>query len=344
MLILGVGGKLILWKTGLFSYTADYALRESDFAIIQWLAFLSNLLEAALVVSSIEVFKKRAAEPLVRIVFYLAIVFSIGFGAISGMKETAITPILYILLAYGITKGRVPRMVFLLPLSLVFISPFVNAYRVNLNSGYRDQANTIAGLGDALHKTFSDVVEAPASRGETVGNSVDDLTGRLSALTYVHDVVGLPDPSLLNGDEKVWLAPVYPLIPRFLWKNKPVLNKGQRLSLAMGLPATTSSAVTPIGDLYSLYGTCGVAVGMLLWGAGLQLYMNRIGRGSLSEKGLFIYILMLTQLINLESDVVALVAETVQLGIVVVIMSNIIYAKPASRPGIVRTLSLRGAL
>jgi hypothetical protein len=330
MLILGVVGKFILWKAGLFSYTADSALRESNFAIMQWLGFLANLLNAALVVSAIEVFGKRAAEPLLRIVFYLAIVFSIGFGAISGMKEGAITPLLYILLAYGITKGRVPRMVFLLPLSLIFIYPFVNAYRVNLNSGYRDQVNSIAGLGDTLHKTFDDVVEASGSLGETVGDSVDNATHRLSALTFVHDVVGLPDPSLLNGDEKVWLAPVYPLVPRFLWKDKPVLNKGQRLSVAMGSTATSSAAVTPIGDLYSLYGTYGVAVGMLLWGASLQLYMNWIGRGSLSEKGLFIYILMLLPLINLEEDVVALVAAAVQTIIVTMLMSWMIYGHPVS--------------
>lgn len=343
MLTLGVGGNLILWKTGLFAYTADSSLRESNMAITQWLGFLANLLNAALVVSAIEIFGKRGAAQLIKAVFYLSIILSIGFGVISGTKGATLTPILYVILVYGVTKGKIPRMAILLPLSLVLIYPFINAYRGNLNSGYRDQINTSAGLGATIEKTFNDVIEDPTSKSEVAGNSIDKATDRLSVLTYIHDVIGLPDPSILNGDEKLWLAPFYPLVPRFLWKEKPVDLKGKRLSIALGIPATSSTAVTPIGDLYSLYGKYGVVIGMFIWGVGLQLYQNWIGRGNLSERRLFIYILMLTQLINLESDVFSLVAGTVQLGITVIIMSSVIYYRPVPMRRLLRNYSFNKA-
>ena len=114
-----------------------------------------------------------------------------------------------------------------------------------------------------------------------------------------------------------------------LWKDKPVLNKGQRLSVALGRPSTTSSAVTPIGDLYSIYGAYGVVVGMLIYGVCLQTYMNSAIRGH-SERNVFIYILMIVPLINLEQDTVALVAGAVQLGLVLVITSYAIYGRPFS--------------
>ncbi len=103
------------------------------------------------------------------------------------------------------------------------------------------------GARSRSEKSFDDVVLSRASTSEEAGKSFDQATDRLSLLTYVHDIIGLPDPSLLNGDAKIWLAPLYPLIPRIVWKDKPVLDKGRRLSVALGRPSTTSSAVTPVG-------------------------------------------------------------------------------------------------
>jgi hypothetical protein len=326
---LGMGGNLVLWKAGLFSYTADAGLRDSSLGIIQWMTFFANLLNAALVISAIEVFGKRSVGPLIKIVFWTSFICSIGFGVISGMKGSILAPLLILVVVCGITRGRIPRVALMFPLLPVLIYPFVNAYRENLNNGYRDQINTLGGLATALDKSFVDVVLSRASTREDSGKSFDQATGRLSLLTYVHDIIGLPDPSLLNGSEKIWLAPFYPLVPRALWKDKPVLDKGSRLSVALGRPATTSSAVTPIGDLYSMYGTYGVALGMLVYGIFLQLYMNWVG-GNCSEKGLFIYISMLIPLTNLENAMVALVAGAVQVGLVLLVVSYIIYGQSLS--------------
>jgi hypothetical protein len=328
MLGLGLAGNLVMWKVGLFSYTADAGFRESSFPIMQWLTFFANLLHAALVVSAIEVLGKRSTKSVINVVFWLSAVFSIGFGAISGMKEELLKPLIYLMLAHGITRGRVPRTTLLLPLLLLLIYPFENAYRENLNKGYRTQVNTVEGLQAVVEKSFNDVVDAPVSTNEQVGKGFTLATDRLSLLTFVHDMIGLPAPSLLNGDEKIWLAPFYPLVPRMLWKDKPVLNKGQRLSVALGRPSNTSSAVTPIGDLYSIYGPYGVVVGMLIYGVCLQIYMNSASRGH-SERKLFVYILMIVPLINLEQDTVALVAGVVQLAIVLTLTSYAIYGRPS---------------
>jgi hypothetical protein len=198
-----------------------------------------------------------------------------------------------------------------------------------LNNGYRAHINTLEGLQAVFEKSVNDVVEGPVSTNEQLGKGFSMATDRLSLLTFVHDMIGIPAPSLVNGDEKIWLAPVYPLVPRMLWKDKPVLNKGQRLSVALGRPSTTSSAVTPIGDLYSIYGPYGVVVGMLIYGVCLQIYMNSASRGH-SERNLFVYILMIVPLINLEQDTVALVASAVQLGIVLILTSYAIYGRPSS--------------
>lgn len=333
MLGLGFGAYVVMWKFGLLAYMADAAVRESSLGALQWLGTCANLLKGALVVTAIEVFGERPTEPLIKTVFWLSVVFSIGFGVMSGMKSEMLTPIVILVVVYSITKGRIPRAAFLLPVILLMIYPFVNAYRDNLNNGYRAQASSVGGLGALLEKSFEDVVAAPFSTNERAGNSVDQASSRLSLLTSLHDIVGLPYPSLLNGDEKVWLAPIYPLVPRFLWKGKPVLNKGQRTSQALGRPSTTSSALTPIGDLYSLYGTYGVLAGMFIYGICLQIYMNRFGHGVFSEKALFFYISMLMPLINLEQDVVSLVSGAIQMALIMFVTSYFIYGRSVPSPG-----------
>jgi hypothetical protein len=137
---------------------------------------------------------------------------------------------------------------------------------------------------------------------------------------------------MLNGDEIVWMAPIYPLVPRFLWPGKPVLNKGVRLSIVLGRGGQTSSALTPIGDLYAVYGTQGVVIGMFVWGVCLQLYMNWIGGRNSAEKGLFIFMLMLHSLLAFEVDYTALVAGAVQTLLVAVVVSFVIYGSSASSP------------
>jgi hypothetical protein len=344
MLVLGVGAKLVMWRTGLFSYIADPELRESSLWFIQWLAFLGNLLDAALIVSAIEVLGKRSAGPFMKIVFWLSVVFSIGFGVISGMKGEILHPLLSLMFIYGITNRRIHRIAYLFFLLPVLIYPFSNAYRYNLSKGYGAQVNTIEGLEAVLEKSLDDVVASPFTRSKVVSQGFDDTTSRFSYLTYVRDIISLPDPSLLKGDENIWLAPLYPLVPRVLWKDKPVFNKGLRLTAAKGRPANSSSALTPIGDLDSMYGTSGVVVGMFLYGICLQMYMNWVANKAISERRLFVYISMLAILINLEADVVGYLQGAVQFGVVFMLMSYVIYGRSILSLRVAKCPSPIGAL
>jgi hypothetical protein len=346
MFVLGLLGNVLSWKLGLSLYlntTDKIGSHESSLPYMGWLTFCASLLQGALIVSGIEVLGKRSTEPLIKMIFWLSLLSLLGIGAISAMKSGILFPLLYVALIYSITRGRIPRSAFLIPLLLFLIYPFVTAYRANLDSGYGAQTNTIAGQAAVLGKSFADVAETPFSGSEVGGDVVNHATDRLSLLTSVHDIIGLPDPSLLNGNEKIWLAPLYPLVPRFLWKDKPVFDKGARLSSALGHTGFSSAAPTEIGDLYSMYGTTGVVIGMLVYGICFQLFMNWLSGGH-SEKGLFVYIMMLMILVDLERDMVAQVGAIMQSGITLLILSYIIYGRPVSSPHIGRYSRLTGAL
>ena len=322
MLVIGSIAKIALWKLGLLSYLADQSARDTSLPYVGWLNSVANLLPASMALAAIERYGKRSKDPLINFVFWSSLILSLVAGALSGMKGAFIMPLLVLILVYGVTQSRIHRAAFVLPLLIAVIYPFNTAYRNNLNGGYRSQANTIGGLEAVLSKTFSDMATSPLVQAQ---NGADQSAGRLSNLAFVRDIISLPAPSLLNGDENLWLAPVYPFIPRFLWPGKPVFDKGTRLSVALGRPDTTSSAVTPIGDLYMLNGISGVAIGMFIYGACFQLYMNFAARRPLSEKGLLIYLTLLVPMMNFENYMVAQISALIQGALGILVASYLIY-------------------
>ena len=326
----GVLVKLLMWRAGLFSYLADPGVRAASQGFLQWLGILANLLNGALVVSAIEIFGKQSREPLIRIVFGLSLMTSLGFGVISGMKGEIVQPVLFVVLVYGIVKGRLPRTAILLPVLLaIFIYPFVEAYRHNLSQGYGAQVNTLGGLQAALVQSFDDAFLSFGSESEQAAQSSSQATRRMSYLTNLRDVVELPDPSALAGDETIWLAPIYPLVPRYIWKTKPVMDEGVRFAMALGSRGGTSEAMTPIGDLYARYEAYGVVLGMFIYGLCLQGYMNWRG-GQISESGLFIHISMLITFLYFEGDFVGTIGREIQMFLVAIVTAYVIYGRQAS--------------
>jgi hypothetical protein len=136
MFAVGLIAKSVMWKAGLLSYTAQTGAREDLIAYMELFVFLGNLLIATLVISAIEVFGKGATG-FIKSIFWLSTIFSVFFGLISGMKNQLLQPLVLLVLVYSITKKRIPRSAFSLPILLVMMYPFFSAYRANLNGGYR---------------------------------------------------------------------------------------------------------------------------------------------------------------------------------------------------------------
>src|SRR6201984_1571709 len=120
------------------------------------------------------------------------VVSGFGYGAVSGMKAELFYPFASVVLVYGVTRGKFPRFAFLLPLLLIVVYPFENAYRENLNQGYRAQVNTLEGQRQVIVKTLSDVIKGAESKSEVAATGLRDTVGRLSLLDYVHNVISLP--------------------------------------------------------------------------------------------------------------------------------------------------------
>ena len=331
MFTLGTGTDLFLWRMGLYGYIADQGLKAEQASALQWLSTASNLLLVAIVVSAIEVFGKSKPGLLIRVVFLSSFTCAVAFGVISGMKANIVGPFLILVIAMGITKQRIPKTALALPvIVLAVVYPFIDAYRDNIQGGYGAQSNSLSGLSSVITQSIYDAYFRFGATHDTKRYSAESRY-RMAQLSYVRDVVGLPAPSLLNGDEKLWMAPIYPFIPRFLWKDKPIFDKGSRLSIALGRPAISSSAITPVADLYLLYGITGVILGMAVLGAGLQLIMNWLGKAPITEAGAFVYILLPAAVDHFEPDATKYIVDAVQFVVIVLVLAYLIYGRSAFR-------------
>jgi hypothetical protein len=332
LVAVGVAANLFLWRSGLFGYGADVLSKQDALGFLQWLTFAGSMLTTALIALSIERFGKPHPTRFTKGLFVVALLLATSFGVVQGFKGAVLFPLVYVLLIYSTIKTKIPIGSVVVPLALILlIYPFEQAYRKNLDEGYRSQVNTLDGQIQTLEQTFNDAfLSFGANTSDARSQSTETASARLSFLTYIRDVVNLPSPQMLEGDEKIWLAPIYPLIPRFFWKDKPVFNKGVRLSIILGRGDRTSSAPTLIGDLFALDGYFGVVLGMFLVGIVLQLYMNWNWRTALTEKRLFIYISMLLLMIDFEDDLVSHIANVVQTGILTVALSYLIYGRNAA--------------
>ena len=97
LLILGLIGGFILWKSGLSGYTADLGVRVASYGYLQWLTYMGNLLNTALVIAAIEMFGKKQSHGMIKFVFWSALLISVGGGMLSGMKSSAIYPLLNVI-------------------------------------------------------------------------------------------------------------------------------------------------------------------------------------------------------------------------------------------------------
>ena len=105
-------------------------------------------------------------------------------------------------------------------------------------------------------------------------------------------------------------GPIVTLVPRALWPGKPILDSGYQFSQEYyNVPTTvyTSSAITPVGDLYRHGGWIPVIVGMFLLGCGVR-FLDSVMDASGNPHSVFLFLLLFPSLVKQENDWVGTLA------------------------------------
>ncbi len=251
-------------------------------------------------------------------------------GALAGGKESFVLSALAVLIPYGATRGRLSWRILVIG-ALVFLTvvvPFNIGYRQVVRNG--SASLTPAAAVSVAPQVLSEVAH-PGLWGPGLLDSSAEILKRVRNIDSIAIITQLtPSAIPYRSPAEFAEAPVVGLVPRALWPDKPVLTNGYEFSQQYyGLPSTvyTSTAVTPVGDLYRHGGWPVLVVGALLLGAAFRLF-DRVFRPELDPRALCFVLAFLPQLVKAEIDIYSLITA-VPSGIVAAALGARLMCRPA---------------
>jgi hypothetical protein len=145
-------------------------------------------------------------------------------------------------------------------------------------------------------------------------------------------------------DNNIWKDLTTSLVPRVVWKEKPVSSDPRKFSDLYFNFGENSFAITPFGDLLRNYGIAGVPLGMMIIGIFLRLFYRALIENQ--PRSLWrstLYFMLITSL-SFEAFYGMLLPNFLKVGLVTVIGLLIVNffigktapGKPVTQPGVAR--------
>lgn len=295
--------------TGLFGYVGNVQSAVTSASSYQQLLSLLSLCgPLAVAAAAMQVYREHVAGARVTLtVLFLA---EITFGILSGVKEGFIITILAIAIPFTIAHRRIHKslLIFAVLAFLLVIVPF--------NQAYRDAARNASGTLSASQAVSAvpGILRQTVTSGDVMGEIASSAGSILSRIREIDSpaIVMQRTPSQIPFQSTVQLveAPIVDLIPRAAWPGKPILDTGYKFSQDYyDLPPTiyTSSAITPVGDLYRHGGWIPVLVGMFLLGCATRL-LDDVMDVTHNPNSVFLFLLLFTSLVKQEGDWILMLA------------------------------------
>jgi hypothetical protein len=297
-------------STGRFGYVGAASTAVSSASWYgQILAILSLCCPLAVAAAAWQVYRERLPGAQVTLtVLFLA---ELAFGAAAGGKESFVIAVLAVVIPRSAVRRRLPMAAIVAGalIFLVVVIPFNEAYR-----GAARGSSVTLTPGEAVSAAPSILKQTLAGQ-DLVTVIPDSLTYLLQRVREIDSpaIVLQRTPSQIGFLSPAGLlaAPVIEIVPRALWPGKPIIATGYQFSQEYyGLPSTlyTSSAITPIGDLYRYGGWIPVLAGMYVLGCGVRL-LDDVLDVRASPHAIFLVMLLFPALVGGEQDWVSMLSS-----------------------------------
>ena len=325
--------------TGRFGYAGDVSSAVSSATGYgQYLSDLSVFAPLAVCAAALQVYRERI--PSARATLTVLFLSELAFGAAAGGKGSFIITILAVMIPMSAARHRLPRAVVLISIFvfLVIVIPFNEAYRSAARSGFAtlSVSQAISAAPGILQQTLTQ--QNPI---KVLPNSMAFLAQRIREIDNPAIVMQrTPGQIAYSSPAQLIEAPILDMVPRAVWPGKPILATGYQFSQQYyGLPASlyTSSAITPIGDLYQHGGWIPVIAGMFLLGCGVRL-LNDVLDVRSNPHAIFLVLLLLPTLVAGEEDWATFLASIPAILLVWLSATALAFQPRGSRQAIARSL------
>jgi hypothetical protein len=296
-------------SSGRFGYVGDAASAVSSATGYgQILSDLSLFAPLAVAAAALQVYRERL--PGARITLAVLFLAELAFGAAGGGKESFVIAVLAVAIPMSTVRHRLSKVVVAgsILIFLVIVIPFNQAYR----AAARGTTTTLSAA--------QAVDQAPAILRQTLtGHSLVTILPN-SMIYLLQRITEIDSPAIIlqrtpaqipySSPAQLVEAPAADIVPRVIWPGKPILAIGYQFNQQYyGLPSTiySSSAVTPIGDLYRHGGWIPVIAGMFMLGCGVRL-LDDVLDVRANPHAIFLVLLFFPSLVQGEEDLVTLLA------------------------------------
>lgn len=289
--------------TGRFGYVGDVSSAVSSATGYgQYLSDLSLFAPLAVCAAALQVYRERM--PGARATLTVLFLSELAFGAAAGGKGSFIITILAVVIPMTAARHRLPRAASIICIFVFFmiVIPFNQAYRSAARSGSASlsASQAISAVPGILQQTL-----ASQNPAKMLPNSVTLLAQRMREIDSPAIIVQrTPGQIPYSSSAQLIEAPLLDMVPRAVWPGKPILTTGYQFGQQYyGLSASlyTSSAITPVGDLYRHGGWIPVIAGMFLLGCGVRLLDDALDARS-NPHGIFLVLLLFPTLVTAEGD------------------------------------------
>ena len=307
---IGLAGRLASTATtGRFGYAGDVSsVYSSASSYQQLLTGLSLCAPLAVAAAALQVYRERVLGA--RTTLVILFVAELCFGAAAGGKQSFVITVLAVAIPFTAGRRRLPKAVLVI-FPLVFmlaVIPFNRAYR----SAVRGTSSTLSA-SQALSvapEIFQNTI-AGQNPVTLLPDSTDYLLQRIREIdTPALILQRTPQQVPFMSPVQLFEAPLAGIVPRSIWAGKPIMATGYQVSQTYyGFSATTytSSAVTPVGDLYRHGGWVPVIAGMLFLGCAIRLLDDVLDVRE-NPHAVFLVLLLFPVLVKSETDWITLLA------------------------------------
>jgi hypothetical protein len=263
---------------------------------LSWIAVCTCLLLPRRMIS------RRAGWPLVLI----SVALLASKLAISGGKGSLIEPLVNGLIVFHYLKRRlrVWQVVAIALPSIVLAFGVVNFYRFVVVGQMSGSPENVSDLASRLSSTADYLGSGRSGQGQL--SPLEQMLVRdagVDALALIMKYTPDPQPFDYGRD---WLKAPLSLIPRQIWKDKPIRSVGHDFEINyMGMPSDYLgfSSMHLISDLYRNFYLFGVVGGMFIFGASLQSIYVFCSPSPGNGTGVFLWAAFLPSIVGyLEGD------------------------------------------
>ncbi|MEA2187042.1 MAG: hypothetical protein QOK16_2053 [Solirubrobacteraceae bacterium] len=328
--VVGAVGLAIGLKVGAIGFNSDAAASTGTLAYnqgFQQLGLLGGLASGAF---ALWIFRRQDRR-LLWLLFALVAGQVLG-GFVTGYKQQALLPVLFVGAAYVSCCGRVPWKAVAIGVAagILVLLPATIVYRSILRPSESAGATNVRTPGGLLDET------------------ADYLNVRfrlVDSVALIHTRTPAVYP-YANG-HRYTLLPALVAVPRALWPDKPILNDGLEFSHTYWEIPPTNLTATPLtqpGDLYRNFAWPGVLVGMAIWGLLVGMLTRCNGERRSPRLELVRVVALVVAVAFIDSDLPQLLAGASRTLLVASVVAWLALPGATAPPGFTRLRHAAGRL